>query len=91
MKGLHGNKLACKCTAEITFKDGGQEICELKLDNGAWFTLSDMRKMTKSNTLRPIESLIFTKSTVHSEIKGGSPPPWAAPVFEDAQGAFERD
>lgn len=80
MKGLHGNTLACKCTALITFKDGGQEISELKLDTGAWFTLSDMRKMTKRDTLRAIESIIFTKSTVHSGRTGGSPPPWSYPA-----------
>lgn len=61
MRGLHGNKIARKCIAFITFKDGGAHICELKLESGLQFALSEMRKWQIQDSKRAIKSIKFTK------------------------------
>lgn len=65
MTGLHGNIITRKCRAYITFKDGGAQICELELENGLVFSLSEMRRwqIQDSKSKRPIKSIIFIKAT----------------------------
>lgn len=63
MKGLHGNIITRKCIAHITFKDGGAQICELKLESGLVFSLSEMRRWQIRDSKRAIKSIKFTNAT----------------------------